>query len=176
MATTFDERGNPVPDEPVGAASAGDSLEQARALAKLLDSAVRVPGTNIRVGLDALLGLVPGIGDALGTLLSAQIVVLGAREGVPFIVLMRMLLNIVADAAVGAIPLLGDLFDVVFRANQRNLVLLERHRRPELGVRPGAKRRMLGAVAAIFAIALVVAILAAWLVWKLIDLLIAAAR
>lgn len=176
MATTFDDHGNPLPDEQLGSAGATDSLEQARVLAKLLDSAVRVPGTNIKVGLDALLGLVPGIGDALGTLLSAHIVVLGAREGVPFAVLVRMLLNIVIDAAVGVIPLLGDVFDVVFRSNQRNLALLERHRRPALASHAGAKRRVLGAMVAIFAVALVIAVLAAWLVWKLIDLLVTAAR
>lgn len=153
-----------------------DSLQRARSLAKLLDSAVTIPGTKITVGVDALLGLVPGIGDALATLLSAQIVVLAARVGVPVGVLVRMLGNILLDAAVGVVPLLGDIFDVVFRSNQRNLALLERHARTDPGARRGAKRRMLGAVAVIFGIALGIAVLAAWVVWKLIDVLVAAVR
>ena len=103
------------------------SSAQARALARLLDTIVRVPGTEIRLGLDPLLGLVPGVGDLLGGALSAYVLVLAARAGAAGPVLVRMLGNLGVDALVGTVPLLGDLFDVGFKANARNVALLERH-------------------------------------------------
>lgn len=112
------------------------ALARARALARVLDTAVRVPGTRIRFGLDPLLGLIPGGGDAVGAVLSAYIVVTAARLGAPAPVLGRMLLNVVIDAAVGTIPLVGDLFDVAYKANVRNVGLLERYAR-----RPGEVTR-----------------------------------
>jgi hypothetical protein len=104
-----------------------DQAARLRALARLLDSAVQLPGTNVRFGLDAALGLIPGVGDLAGAALSGYIVLAAARMGVPAPVLARMLGNIAVDGMVGAIPLLGDLFDVGFRANLRNAALIERH-------------------------------------------------
>ena len=105
--------------------------EQARALARLLDTAVRIPGTSVRVGLDPILGLLPGAGDLIGGVLSAYVLVLAARSGVSKTVLLRMLANLGTDAVVGSVPLVGDLFDVGFRANARNVRLLEEfHARP----------------------------------------------
>ncbi len=104
-----------------------DHAERVRALARLLDSAVGIPGTRIRFGLDSLIGLVPGLGDLAGGALSGYIVLVAARAGVPPAVLSRMLLNLGVDALVGTIPLLGDVFDVGFRANTRNAALMERH-------------------------------------------------
>lgn len=101
--------------------------EKVQALARLLDAAVRIPGTNIRFGLDSLIGLVPGVGDLTGAALSGYIVLAAARLGVPPTVLTRMLLNLGVDTLVGTVPLLGDLFDVGFRANLRNAALLERY-------------------------------------------------
>ncbi len=96
----------------------------------LMDNAVRIPGTDIRIGIDPILGFFfPGIGDSAGALLSLGVFVTALREGVPLPVLMRMLLNIAIDALVGAFPLLGDVFDVAFRANQRNYELVKRHGR-----------------------------------------------
>lgn len=100
-------------------------LHTARRLTHWLDSAVRIPGTRITVGLDALLGLIPGGGDLAGAALSAYLVTLAARAGAPASVLARMLGNVIIDAAVGTIPVLGDLFDVGWKANSRNLRLLE---------------------------------------------------
>lgn len=100
-------------------------LNTARRLTHWLDSAVRIPGTQITVGLDALLGLIPGGGDLAGAALSAYLVTLAARAGAPASVLARMIGNVVIDAAVGTIPVLGDLFDVGWKANSRNLRLLE---------------------------------------------------
>ena len=100
-------------------------LAGVRALARLLDEAVRLPGTRIGVGLDALIGLIPGFGDLAGGAMSAYVLLTAARLGVPKAVLGRMLVNLGTDALVGAVPLLGDLFDIGFKANSRNVRLLE---------------------------------------------------
>jgi hypothetical protein len=95
----------------------------------LLDGAITIPGTDLKIGLDPILGLLlPELGDALTGTLSLTLLVVAVRERVPKLVLARMLLNIAIDAIFGAIPLLGDVFDFVFRANEKNLALLERHR------------------------------------------------
>ncbi len=96
-------------------------------LAWVLDSSVPLPGLNFRIGVEALLGLIPGFGDAAGVLLSSYIVHQAWRLGVPRSVLLRMWLNIVIEGVVGAVPLLGDLFDAVWKANMRNVALLEAH-------------------------------------------------
>lgn len=101
-------------------------MARLRHLVRVWDEAVRVPGTRLAVGLDALVGLVPGLGDALGALVAGSVVLTALRAGVPVTVAARMLVNIALDAGAGAVPLVGDLFDAVFRANARNLALLER--------------------------------------------------
>ena len=111
-----------------GVANTEDSrIERLQRLARLLDSQFEVPGTGIRVGLDGLLGLIPGIGDTAAALLSLYIVVEGHRMGLPKHVLARMLGNVATDYVVGSIPLLGDIFDIAFKANRRNLDLMMRH-------------------------------------------------
>lgn len=102
-------------------------LQRLRALARLMDSAIRVPGLNWRIGLDSLIGLAPGVGDAAGFCVSAYALLEARRLGAPATLLLRMGLNIALDAVVGSIPLVGDLFDAGFKANRRNLRLLERH-------------------------------------------------
>ena len=97
------------------------SVGRARALARLLDSAVTVPGTNIRVGADSLIGLIPGLGDVAGAVLSGYIVLVATRLGAPASVVARMLLNIGIDTLVGSVPVLGDLFDVAWKSNQMNV-------------------------------------------------------
>ena len=96
-------------------------------LAWLLDSAFVIPGTRFRVGLDALIGLVPGIGDLIGAALSAYIVAEAARRGLPRSVLLRMALNVGLEALVGIVPIVGDLFDAAWKANQRNVALLRQY-------------------------------------------------
>ena len=96
-------------------------------MARALDSAVRVPGTNIRFGLDALLGLVPGLGDVAGAAMGSYLVMLGSRLGAPKPVLARMVLNVALDTLAGVVPVAGDLFDVAWKANSRNMALLERY-------------------------------------------------
>jgi hypothetical protein len=95
-------------------------------VAHLLDDWFRVPGTSIRFGLDGLVGLVPGLGDILAGLASS-IIILGAWvRGVPYITLVRMVVNVGLDVVIGAIPLLGDAFDIAWKANRRNYALLVR--------------------------------------------------
>lgn len=98
--------------------------ERLRRLAWLLDSSIRIPGTRWSVGIDALIGLVPVLGDAAGVILSSYIVYQAARMGASKGVLARMVLNIAVEGLVGAVPIIGDLFDAGFKANQRNMRLL----------------------------------------------------
>jgi hypothetical protein len=95
------------------------------ALATLLDTAFVLPGANLRFGFDALIGLIPGIGDAITTALSLYIVHEARQLGAPRHVITRMLANVLLDGFVGAIPLVGDAFDVLWRANRRNMRLLQ---------------------------------------------------
>jgi hypothetical protein len=107
-----------------------------RRIAWLLDDLVRVPGTSRRFGLDPLLGLLPGGGDIAGGALSAYVVLAAARLGAPSSVILRMGWNIVVDTVLGAVPLLGDLFDASWKANRRNVALLESYME-----QPGSARR-----------------------------------
>jgi hypothetical protein len=103
--------------------------EWARRLARLLDSAIRIPGTDLSFGLDPILGaLLPELGDALSGVLSLALLTVAFRERVPKVVFARMLLNIGIDAILGAFPVVGDLFDFAFKANEKNLALIERYR------------------------------------------------
>jgi Domain of unknown function (DUF4112) len=136
------------------------ALAQLRGLGRLLDGAVTIPGTRIRVGLDPLIGLVPVVGDWIGALFSAYIVARSVGLGVSGATVLRMLGNLALDLTIGAVPVLGDLFDLGFRANQRNLALLEAHlSRPDhrrradlavvLGVAGGLLVTVVGALAVI---------------------------
>lgn len=95
-------------------------------LARLLDSQFRIPGTDIRFGLDSLFGLVPVAGDAVTAAMAAYIIVEAFRIGVSRRIIARMLGNLVIDWVIGSIPIIGDLFDVGFKANERNIRLIER--------------------------------------------------
>jgi hypothetical protein len=101
-------------------------MKRLDSLAYALDNSIRIPGTGARVGLDAVIGLIPGIGDAAGTAMSAYIVIQAARIGAPVAVILRMLLNVGLETVVGAVPLVGDLFDAGWKANARNMALLRR--------------------------------------------------
>ncbi len=103
-----------------------ETMERLRHLSYLLDSAFRIPVLGYRVGWDAIIGLVPGLGDAVGMLFSGYIVFEAARLGAPKSVLARMVYNVALEVIIGAIPLIGDLFDAVWKANVRNVRLLER--------------------------------------------------
>jgi hypothetical protein len=134
------------------------STERLRDLARVLDEAIRIPGTNIRVGLDALLGLLPGGGDLAGGLFSGLIILQAARAGAPTPILGRMLANVAVDVVIGAIPLLGDLFDVAWRANTRNVRLLDSWRERPVSTKRGSALT----VGAILAGLLLLVVLAVW--------------
>jgi hypothetical protein len=101
-------------------------VQRLQRLARLWDASIRLPG-GIAIGLDPLVGLVPGVGDAVGALVSGYIVLEAARLGTPAVTLLRMLLNIAIDALVGSIPVAGDLFDFAWKANLKNVALIEHH-------------------------------------------------
>ncbi len=102
-------------------------LKQLSYLAKLMDAQFRVPGTDIRFGLDGIIGLIPGAGDLSTFAVSGYMLWIMANNGASGFVLARMTLNILIDALVGSIPLLGDIFDIAFKANMRNLRLMQEH-------------------------------------------------
>ena len=103
------------------------TLEALRKVAQLLDSAFVVPGTSYRVGLDPILGLVPGLGDLVSPLFALGILWQARDLGIPRIVQLRMVLNVAIDSLLGIVPVVGDLFDFAWKANNKNLALLERH-------------------------------------------------
>ena len=127
-----------------------------------MDRAFRIPGSPIRVGLDAVIGLLPGVGDVLGGAVSTWFLFTAARLGAPPAVLARMGLNVAIDALCGAVPLLGDLFDIGWKANVRNLALLEAHLADPVGTRRRSAWT-LGAVAG--AVTLLLGSIAALTVW-----------
>src|SRR5260221_14053694 len=102
-------------------------LRRLRRIATLLDAAVVIPGVNVRIGWDAVLGLIPGGGDAISAAISAYIVLEASRLGVPAPLLWRMAFNIAVDFGLGTVPLAGDVFDLLWRANLMNVDLIERH-------------------------------------------------
>ena len=115
------------PRQGYSTSSRAERLARLDMLANLLDTALVIPGTNVRFGLDAIVGLVPGIGDAVTTVVSLYIVHEARQLGAPWHVVSRMLANVAIDGAIGAVPLLGDAFDVMWRANRRNVALLRAH-------------------------------------------------
>ena len=115
-----------------------NSLDRLRGIATVLDDAVRIPGTRIRFGLDALLGLLPGAGDAVTGAVAAYAIVLAARLGAPPVVIARMTMNVLIDVATGTIPVLGDIFDVGWKANRKNVQLLERYQAQPQKVKQGS--------------------------------------
>ena len=123
------------------------AIARVRKLARLLDSALRIPVLGIRVGLDPLIGLIPGLGDAAGAVLAAWVVLLAARLGAPPAVVLRMLGNVALDAVIGAVPVLGDLFDVAWRANTRNVALLDRYLESPAQVHAASRTMLAGVVA-----------------------------
>src|SRR5262245_33880751 len=117
----------PASDTRSSDATSGTGVARARGIARLLDDLIRIPGTTIGIGLDPIIGLIPGLGDVIGGAMSGYILLVAAREGVPTSVLVRMFGNIALDSLVGVVPVLGDLFDVGMKSNRRNVDLLERY-------------------------------------------------
>ncbi len=102
-------------------------IERLNRFAWLLDNSIRIPGTNLRIGLDPLIGLVPGIGEAIGGLLSMYIISEAARARLPASILARMGFNVALEVLIGSIPVIGDIFDMAWKANARNTRLIEQY-------------------------------------------------
>jgi hypothetical protein len=145
-----------------------ETLERLRELSHYLDNLVRIPGTNYRVGLDPVLSLLPVVGDTFGAVLAAYIVVEAAALGVPRETLGRMLFNLFVDATLGSIPVVGDLFDAAWKANARNVALLEARRRDPGGV-DADRRFLLVAVGAVAAVVLAAGLASTLAVWWLLG-------
>lgn len=148
------------------------TLARLRLLSHYLDDLVRIPGTNYRIGLDPLLGLLPVVGDAPTTVLSAYIVAEAAAFGVPRATLARMVSVLVVDAVVGSIPVVGDAFDAVWKANDRNVRLLERRARAgdvDADALQADRRFVLGVAVVLVAALIGVAAAATVAVWWLLG-------
>jgi hypothetical protein len=140
----------------------------ARFLADLLDQRFTIPGTSIRIGLDPILGLIPGIGDALASITGSAILIIAAQFGLPKVVLLRMGINIALNAIIGAIPVFGDIFSIWFRSNAKNAQLLEHYAGTEFR-RAGAHEWLFvaGIIAALIFIVVAMLIGIVWLVREL---------
>jgi len=142
-------------------------LERLRLVAKLFDAAFAIPGTKWRFGIDALFGLVPGLGDIAGALVGVYALRVARNLRVPQVVQLHMLMNIALDALIGMIPILGDLFDFAFQAQTRNLALLDRWMDSP---RRTTRRSRAGVILIPLAIVVVFATLTALGVWLLVKL------
>jgi len=107
--------------------SSSQKIRFARFLAELLDQRFTIPGTSIRIGLDPILGMIPGIGDGLANIAGSAILLIAAQYRLPKIVILRMGINIALNAMIGAVPIFGDIFSIWFRSNVKNVQLLERY-------------------------------------------------
>ena len=137
-------------------------LELLRRLSRLLDSAMTIPGTSIRVGLDPILGLFPGLGDLVSPLFTIGIIWQARELGIPRVVLLRMIFNVAIDTLLGIVPVLGDIFDVAWRANDRNMALLDRHAYEEHPPSPGDWLFVILMIAALGILAITPLLLLGW--------------
>lgn len=154
---------NPLPDPAID-----PELSRLEAISKLMDNQFRIPGTNLRFGLDGLMGLIPYVGDMAGFIVSGFLLRTMVMKGAGPLLMLRMLFNYVVDALVGTIPFAGDLFDFGFKANRRNVELLKQYY-ADGKVKPNAKRSMAFLALLFFALFGVLI----WLIWKLAALVFA---
>lgn len=134
-----------------------------RQVARLLDSAIEIPGTNYRIGLDPIVGLIPAIGDLISPLFTLGIIWQGRELGIPRVIQLRMVFNVAIDTMLGMVPVLGDLFDFAWKANDRNLALLERHAYEERQAAGGDWLFVLAITAILVSLAASPFLLIAWL-------------
>lgn len=139
------------------------TLAWLRRWADLLDSRFVIPGTRIRFGLDPILSLVPGLGDLASPAFTLLLLVHGLSRRVPRVVLVRMVANALLDAAIGAVPVAGNIGDIFFRANTMNLALLERHARPGVPPSRGDYLFVFALAAAFGLLVIIPLVLALWL-------------
>ena len=145
------------------------TLKRIRALSHLLDNAIAIPGLGYRIGLDPILGLLPGGGDLFSGLLSAYIVIEAARLGAPAASLTRMVFNILLEVLVGTAPMVGDLFDAAWKANAKNMALLETHMQNPQPSRRANKLFVILLVAGLFAFVIGIAAFSLWLLGRVLS-------
>lgn len=156
---------------PATAACGEARIARAVRLARVLDTALRIPGTRIRFGLDPILGLVPGLGDAIAALIGGYIVWTAVRAGAPALIVGRMLVNVAVDAIVGAVPAAGTIFDVAFKAHRRNARMLVNWSLSPAATETRQRRLLLAFVGLVVALLVIAAAALAFGIWALIGLL-----
>jgi hypothetical protein len=144
-------------------------LDRLRSLTNLMDQAWGVPGTKWRFGLDALFGLVPGLGDVVGGVIAVYALHVGRLLGVPGVIQLHMLTNIAIDASVGTIPVIGDLFDFVFKAQTRNLAMIDHWLQTPHEATRRSRRGVLLVPIAIVVVFATLTILGIWLLFILLH-------
>ncbi len=155
------------------------TLKRIRTLSRLMDNAIRIPIIGYRIGLDAIIGLVPVSGDLVSAAFSAYIIFLAARFGLPRQIMRQMIFNVGLDTAIGFVPLLGDLFDSAYKSNIRNLALLEKHLQvvdptlsnvaPSIAAQETQKVKKLGLVFGCFSLICLILIgLLAAIIWPIV--------
>lgn len=143
------------------------TLAALRKWSVLLDSAFRVPGTNMTFGLDPIFGLIPGLGDLTTPFFAAILLLHAVRMRIPRVVQLRMVINAAIDLAIGIVPVVGDFFDFGWKANVRNLALLERYAQPGSKASRGDWIFVLGVIAVLFTVTVVPIIFMAWLLSRI---------
>ncbi len=155
-----------VPLVPTSPETVRRRLEKLRSLQWLLDRAYRVPGTNIRFGWDALVGIVPGAGDVVTALFACAIILHAHHMRVPRVVQLRMVINVLIDLVIGVVPLFGDVADVFWQSNTRNFALLERHAAAPTPPSRGDWLFVTGVLGLVALVAIVPLVMLYWLVHK----------
>jgi Domain of unknown function (DUF4112) len=145
-------------------------LEHLRSLSVLWDESLRIPGTNFRVGLEAIIGFLPFGGDAIGILLSCYILFHAVQFRLPQSILLRMALNILIDGVIGTVPIIGDLFDSTWKANTRNVTLLENHLQNPRSSRSANRRFIILLGAGVFVVMLMLALISVMLIKLLLSI------
>ena len=146
-------------------------MQRLRQLSYLLDNAIAIPGTDFRFGLDPILGVLPGGGDVLTGAMSVYIVFEAARMGLPAPTIGRMGFNILIDTLTGLVPVLGDLFDVGWKANSRNVALLEKHVASPAPSRAADKVFAAAVIIALLALVIGMATLSVWVIAQIFSFL-----
>lgn len=148
-------------------------MRRVRLLARLLDESIPIPGTSWKIGFDPIVGLIPGIGDMIGAVLSGYIILEAVRLEVPTFTLLRMLMNVGIDTVLGAVPAVGDVFDAAWKSNMMNVALLDRHL-GATGSAPPKRHNLLGLIVVALVVVVLIAgaglaigILAVRLLWGL---------
>lgn len=143
-------------------------LQSLDRLAWLLDSSIRIPGTNRTIGLDGIIGLLPGVGDVVSGVISGYIVVKALLMGLPIFVIARMVINLMIEGIIGVIPVVGDLFDFIFKSNRRNVRLMQTYlKNPE-----DTSERSFMSVIVFLMVLFFVFLLSVWMIFKVLGFVV----